>query len=53
GLAACAFGGTTVHAWAGLGIMKGAVEQLFDQLKKQSGSKERWQKTRVLIVDES
>ncbi|KAJ6576213.1 hypothetical protein B0H10DRAFT_1963613 [Mycena sp. CBHHK59/15] len=53
GLAACAFGGTAVHAWAGLGIMKGAVEQLFDQLKKRSGSKERWQKTRVLIVDES
>ncbi|KAL3683052.1 hypothetical protein R1sor_001074 [Riccia sorocarpa] len=52
GLAACALGGTTVHAFAGIGLGVGSKESLADKVKSRKDSRIRWQAAKALIVDE-
>ena len=50
-LAACALGGTTLHAFAGLGRAEGDVAALVRAACRPSSLK-RWRACSVLIVDE-
>lgn len=53
GIAACNIGGCTLHAFAGVGLAKGSVEQLMTKLESNRKAKSRWKKAKVLIIDES
>ncbi|KAJ1493771.1 hypothetical protein T484DRAFT_1767372, partial [Baffinella frigidus] len=46
----CHIGGTTLHAFSGIGLGQSPVEKLKTSLSKVA--KDRWEKTRVIIVDE-
>jgi ATP-dependent DNA helicase PIF1 len=48
GIAALNVGGSTVHGWAGLGLMNGEIKDLVKKAKKIP----TWLKTDVLIIDE-
>lgn len=50
GLAATHLGGTTIHAWSGIGIHDYITEKFVDHLSK--GRREIIEKTDVLIIDE-
>lgn len=50
GLAAAALGGTTLHAWAGVGLATAPAEELVRYMRK--GARARWARTRVLLIDE-
>lgn len=50
GLAATHLGGTTIHAWSGIGIHDSITEKFVDHLSK--GRREIIEKTDVLIIDE-
>lgn len=50
GLAATHLGGTTIHAWSGIGIHDSITEKFADHLSK--GRREIIEKTDVLIIDE-
>lgn len=50
GLAATHLGGTTIHAWSGIGIHDYITEKFADHLSK--GRREIIEKTDVLIIDE-
>ena len=52
GLAACNIGGVTLHSFAGIGLGKERAEDLVKKIKKNSKAKNRWMRTKVLIVDE-
>lgn len=52
GLAACNVGGVTLHSFAGIGLGKESVTALVTKIKKNSKAKLRWQRTKVLIIDE-
>lgn len=52
GLAACNIGGVTLHSFAGIGLGKEAVPELVKKIKRNPKAKQRWMRTRVLIVDE-
>jgi len=52
GLAACNVGGVTLHSFAGIGLGKEPVPELVKKIKKNSKAKNRWMRTKVLIVDE-
>ncbi|KAJ6006053.1 ATP-dependent DNA helicase PIF1 [Penicillium sp. IBT 35674x] len=52
GLAACNIGGVTVHSFAGIGLGKEAVPELVKKIKKNQKARNRWLRTKVLIVDE-
>lgn len=52
GLAACNVGGVTLHSFAGIGLGKEAVPELVKKIKKNAKAKQRWMRTKVLIVDE-
>ncbi|KAK9478350.1 PIF1-like helicase-domain-containing protein [Lipomyces japonicus] len=52
GLAACNIGGVTLHSFAGIGLGKDNVKVLFDKVKKNKKSYQRWLKAKVLIMDE-
>jgi DNA replication protein DnaC len=52
GLAACNVGGVTLHSFAGIGLGKEAVPELVRKIKRNQKAKNRWMRTRVLIVDE-
>lgn len=52
GLAACNVGGVTLHSFAGIGLGKEAVPELVKKIKRNQKAKNRWMRTRVLIVDE-
>lgn len=51
GLAATHLGGTTIHAWSGIGINDSISERFVDHLSK--GRREIIEKTDVLIIDET
>lgn len=51
GLAACALGGTTIHAFAGVGRAEGGVDALA-QLAGRGESGTRWRRAAALIIDE-
>ncbi|MGB4762725.1 MAG: PIF1 family ATP-dependent DNA helicase [Candidatus Saccharimonas sp.] len=50
GLAATHLGGTTIHAWAGIGVLDYINERFTDHMAK--GRREIIEKTDVLIIDE-
>ena len=52
GLAACNVGGSTLHSFAGIGLGKDEVPELVRKIKRNAKAKIRWQRTKVLIVDE-
>jgi len=52
GIAAANIGGQTLHSFAGIGLGWGGVPRLMAQIEKNPQALERWQKTKVLIVDE-
>ncbi|XP_069169756.1 ATP-dependent DNA helicase PIF1 isoform X3 [Procambarus clarkii] len=51
GVAACQIGGTTLHAFAGIGSGKASLEQCV-QLASRKVVAQQWRKCRYLIVDE-
>ena len=52
GLAACNVGGSTLHSFAGIGLGKEEVPELVRKIKRNAKAKLRWQRTKVLVVDE-
>lgn len=52
GIAATHIQGVTIHSWAGLGIKQKITEKELSYLKKQKSIRERFNKTKVLIIDE-
>ena len=52
GLAAFNIGGVTLHSYAGVGLGKEPAEDLVKKVNKNAKSKNRWIKTKVLIIDE-
>ena len=52
GLAACNVGGVTLHSFGGIGLGKEDVPELVKKIKRNQKAKNRWMRTKVLIVDE-
>lgn len=52
GLAACNIGGVTLHSFSGIGLGKEDATELVKKIKKNAKAKNRWQRTKVLIIDE-
>ncbi|GAA6060678.1 hypothetical protein JCM10212_005060 [Sporobolomyces blumeae] len=52
GMAACNIGGTTIHSFAGIGIGAEPAKQLIDKVKKNRNANAKWQRVKVLIIDE-
>ena len=52
GLAACNVGGVTLHSYAGIGLGKEAVPELVKKIKRNQKAKNRWMRTKVLVIDE-
>jgi ATP-dependent DNA helicase PIF1 len=52
GLAACNIGGITLHSFGGIGLGKEDVPTLVKKIKRNAKAKNRWIKTKVLVIDE-
>ena len=52
GIAACNVGGVTLHSFAGIGLGKDDVKTLVRKINRYTNVKERWQRAKVLVVDE-
>ncbi|XP_049875680.1 ATP-dependent DNA helicase PIF1 [Pectinophora gossypiella] len=52
GVAACHIGGTTLHAFAGIGDGSGSVDILCDRAMKLPLVAQKWRKCKHLIIDE-
>lgn len=52
GIAATHMGGMTIHAWSGLGIRDRLTEQDIDMLEERQYLWKRFEKARVLVIDE-
>lgn len=52
GLAACNIGGQTLHSFAGIGLGKEDVPTLVKKIRRNAKAKNRWLRTKVLIMDE-
>jgi ATP-dependent DNA helicase PIF1 len=52
GLAACNIGGVTLHSFGGIGLGKEAVPELVKKISRNTKAKNRWIRTKVLIIDE-
>lgn len=52
GLAACNIGGVTLHSFGGIGLGKEDVPALVKKIKRNQKAKNRWIRTKILIVDE-
>lgn len=52
GIAACNIGGVTIHSFAGIGLGKEPATQLVNKIRKNRKAAGRWQRTKVLIIDE-
>jgi ATP-dependent DNA helicase PIF1 len=52
GLAACNIGGVTLHSFAGIGLGKEPAEDLVKKIRRNQKAKQRWLRTKVLIMDE-
>ena len=52
GLAACNIGGVTLHSFAGIGLGKDSAPELVKKIKKNSKARQRWQRVKVLVIDE-
>ncbi|CZT01095.1 related to PIF1 protein precursor [Rhynchosporium agropyri] len=52
GLAACNIGGVTLHSFGGIGLGKEDAPTLVKKIKRNQKAKNRWIRTKILIVDE-
>lgn len=52
GIAATHIGGTTLHSFAGIGLGKGTLAELIENVSKFQKSVQRWKTATMLIVDE-
>lgn len=52
GMAACNIGGTTIHSFAGIGLGVEPVEQLVSKVRKNRVASGKWQRVKVLVIDE-
>ncbi|KFY86815.1 hypothetical protein V500_07384 [Pseudogymnoascus sp. VKM F-4518 (FW-2643)] len=52
GLAACNIGGVTLHSFGGIGLGKEPVPDLVKKIMRNAKAKNRWLRTKVLVVDE-
>lgn len=52
GLAACNIGGITLHSFSGIGLGKEDAATLIKKVKRNPKAKNRWLKTKCLIIDE-
>ena len=52
GLAACNIGGMTLHSFSGIGLGKEDAAALVKKIRRNPKAKNRWLKTKVLIIDE-
>lgn len=52
GIAATHIKGTTIHAWSGIGVKQVLSEKDLVYLKKQKSIRDRFNKVKVLIIDE-
>ncbi|KDE05674.1 hypothetical protein MVLG_03908 [Microbotryum lychnidis-dioicae p1A1 Lamole] len=52
GMAACNIGGTTIHSFAGIGLGLEAPDQLVRKVQKNKTARGRWQRLKVLLIDE-
>lgn len=52
GLAAVDISGTTLHAFAGIGLGNEPVEDLVERVRRRPDARRRWQACKVLVVDE-
>ncbi|KAG6445132.1 hypothetical protein O3G_MSEX003736 [Manduca sexta] len=52
GVAACHIGGTTLHAFAGIGDGSGSIENLCERAMKIPLITQKWRKCKHLIIDE-
>ena len=52
GLAACNVGGVTLHSFAGIGLGKEPVPELVKKIKRNQKARNRWMRTKVLVIDE-
>jgi len=53
GIAAYNISGQTIHSFAGFGTGQGDVQSLINRINGYSVARERWKKTKVLIIDET
>jgi hypothetical protein len=52
GVAACNINGCTIHSWAGLGIGELDKNVTAKAIMKNKNKREKWENTKVLIIDE-
>ena len=52
GFAACNIGGITLHSFSGIGLGKEDAATLVKKVRRNPVAKQRWLKTKVLIIDE-
>ncbi|WWD20773.1 hypothetical protein CI109_105250 [Kwoniella shandongensis] len=52
GIAACNIGGVTLHSFGGVGLAIEKPDILLGKLRKNRKAAARWQRTKVLIIDE-
>jgi ATP-dependent DNA helicase PIF1 len=52
GLAACVIEGQTLHSWAGIGLGREPVPELVKKIKRNAKTRQKWMRTKALIVDE-
>ena len=50
GIASTHISGQTLHSFAGIGLARGTVEELFAKMSGES--KKRWQTVQILVIDE-
>ena len=52
GIAALNVGGVTIHSWGGIGLARPSAAQLAKKIEETEYSRTRWEKAKVLIIDE-
>lgn len=52
GIASTHIGGTTIHAWSGIGIRQKLTMYDLDAIEEKANVYKRWNETQVLIIDE-
>lgn len=52
GLAACNIGGMTLHSFSGIGLGKEDAQTLVKKIRRNPKAKNRWLRTKILIIDE-
>lgn len=52
GLAACNIGGVTLHSFGGIGLGKEDVPVLVKKIRRNAKAKNRWIRTKILVIDE-